>query len=47
MVQRHYDLGRDIGLRGTPAIVTETGELVSGYLPPAQLLERLEGADGE
>jgi len=27
--------------------VTETGELVSGYLPPAQLLERLEGAGEE
>jgi thiol:disulfide interchange protein DsbC len=47
MVQRHYDLGRDIGLRGTPAIVTETGELVSGYLPPPQLLERLEASGAE
>ncbi|NBC23092.1 MAG: thioredoxin fold domain-containing protein [Gammaproteobacteria bacterium] len=47
MVQRHYDLGRDVGLRGTPAIVTETGELVSGYLPPAQLLERLEASATE
>jgi thiol:disulfide interchange protein DsbC len=47
MVQRHYDLGREIGLRGTPAIVTETGELVSGYLPPLQLLQRLEAAEEE
>ena len=47
MVKRHFDLGRDVGLRGTPAIVTETGELVSGYLPPAQLLERLEASAGE
>jgi thiol:disulfide interchange protein DsbC len=47
MVKHHYDLGRDVGLRGTPAIVTETGALVSGYMPPGQLLERLEGSAGE
>ncbi|WP_405224226.1 DsbC family protein [Lentisalinibacter sediminis] len=47
MVQRHYDLGRDIGLRGTPTIVTGTGEVLSGYLPPAQLLERLEDGGDE
>lgn len=45
MVNRHFELGHEIGLRGTPAIVTETGELVSGYLPPAQLLQRLEAAE--
>ncbi len=42
IVSRHFAMGRDVGLRGTPAIVTETGELVSGYMPPAQLLQRLE-----
>lgn len=47
MVKQHFDLGRDVGLRGTPAIVTESGALVSGYLPPDQLLERLEGSAGE
>lgn len=46
MVERHYQLGRDIGLRGTPAIVTESGEMLSGYLTPSQLLEVLED-DGE
>lgn len=37
-----YKLGQAVGLRGTPAIVTESGELISGYLPAAQLLSRLE-----
>jgi len=36
-VNEHYRLGRDVGLRGTPAIVTETGRLISGYLPAPQL----------
>jgi thiol:disulfide interchange protein DsbC len=41
MVSTHYLLGQDIGLQGTPAIVFEDGELVSGYVPPHQLGERL------
>lgn len=39
-----YQLGSDIGLRGTPAIVTEDGTLISGYLPPKELKRRLESA---
>ena len=41
MVSKHYALGRDIGLTGTPAIVLSDGTLVSGYLPPEPLAERL------
>lgn len=37
-----YQLGQKIGLRGTPAIVTEDGELIAGYLPAKQLVSRLE-----
>ena len=44
MVARHYKLGQDIGLTGTPAIILEDGTLVSGYLPPAQLSMRLAHA---
>ncbi len=44
MITTHYSLGRDIGLSGTPAIVFEDGTLVGGYLPPAALAARLEGA---
>jgi thiol:disulfide interchange protein DsbC len=42
MINQHYALGRDIGLSGTPAIVFEDGTLVGGYLPPAQLSQRLQ-----
>ena len=40
-VSKHYELGRDVGLTGTPALVFEDGTLVSGYLPPGQLAEAL------
>lgn len=38
----HYKLGRDVGLRGTPAIVTDKGRLISGYLPAPQLAAELD-----
>lgn len=42
MVQDHYVIGRDVGLSGTPAIVFDDGTLISGYLPPDQLVAQLE-----
>ncbi len=41
-IGRHYQLGRSIGIRGTPAIVVQSGELIPGYVPPDELLEYLE-----
>lgn len=41
-VDRHYRLGQSLGIRGTPAIVTDSGELIPGYIPPAELLSYLE-----
>lgn len=41
-VAREYDLGQSIGVRGTPAIVTEGGDYISGYLPPADLVRYLK-----
>lgn len=38
-VQEHMALGARLGVRGTPAVFTETGEQVGGYLPAAQLAE--------
>lgn len=37
-VARHYELGRSIGIRGTPAIIVEGGELIPGYVEPDELL---------
>ena len=42
IVDHHYQLGQEIGLSGTPAIVFDDGTLISGYVPPDQLRDRLE-----
>jgi thiol:disulfide interchange protein DsbC len=41
-VAREYQLGQDIGVRGTPAILTDSGDFISGYLPPRELLQTLK-----
>ena len=42
-VAKHYTIGQKIGISGTPAIVTKSGELLPGYYPPNELLEKLKG----
>lgn len=46
-VSADYDLGRRIGVTGTPAVITEDGQLIGGYLPPEQLLQRLQQTAGQ
>ena len=41
-IKKHYMLGRELGVSGTPAIFLPSGEVVGGYLPPDQLIQRLE-----
>lgn len=41
-VEAHFTLGQRVGVRGTPAVFSESGELLGGYLPPGTLLERLD-----
>ena len=40
-VGTHYWLGQRIGIKGTPAIITSSGQLLPGYLPPKQLASEL------
>lgn len=40
-VAKQYALGREIGVTGTPAIVTADGRMLPGYMPAAQLAEAL------
>jgi thiol:disulfide interchange protein DsbC len=40
-VAKQYELGEQMGVRGTPAIYTAGGDYIGGYLPPQQLLEQL------
>jgi len=42
-VAKHYKLGKDLGIVGTPAIFTSGGQLISGYHSPDDLLEILQG----
>ncbi|MFK8030717.1 MAG: DsbC family protein [Gammaproteobacteria bacterium] len=41
-INDQFEAGRKVGLRGTPAIVTESGELISGYMPAKALVTRIE-----
>ena len=38
-VREHMALGARLGVRGTPAVFTESGQQIGGYLPAAQLAE--------
>lgn len=41
-IEREYNLGLSVGVRGTPAIVTEGGDLIGGYLPPHDLVQEIK-----
>ncbi|MGY3570744.1 thioredoxin fold domain-containing protein [Vibrio paucivorans] len=41
-IAQHYTLGRELGISGTPSIFLPGGEMIGGYLPPSELLSRLE-----
>lgn len=45
-VARDFELGHEVGLRGTPAILLPNGDLLGGYLPPATLAKRLAESGG-
>ena len=40
-VSEQYRLGQEIGVRGTPAIVTETGQMIPGYQSADELMVTL------
>ena len=41
-VAQDFELGKEVGLEGTPGIVLPNGELLGGYLPPDKLVEELK-----
>lgn len=41
-IEADYDLGNRIGVTGTPAVYTADGVQLGGYVPPDQMLQRLE-----
>ena len=41
-VEKHFEIGRRIGVTGTPAIITQTGLLLPGYIPANELIGIIE-----
>lgn len=41
-VERHMELGELMGIRGTPAIVLDNGQMVPGFVEPKRLAQVLE-----
>lgn len=44
-VKSHFRLGQSFGVTGTPALVTESGQMIRGYQPPQALARKL-GIEG-
>lgn len=41
-IAEQYQLGLDLGVSGTPSLLTAEGQMIPGYVPPDQLRERLD-----
>ena len=41
-IEEEYALGNKIGVNGTPAVIAADGTQLGGYLPPDQMLQRLD-----
>jgi len=41
-IKAHYELGRRLGVTGTPALFLESGEMLPGYVPPTRLKQILD-----
>ena len=46
-VAKEYELGQRVGVTGTPAIFSQGGVLLGGYLSPKQLRARLDALEGD
>jgi thiol:disulfide interchange protein DsbC len=46
MVDKGYELGNRVGVEGTPALFTESGKKISGYVPSERLIPMLLGQPG-
>jgi thiol:disulfide interchange protein DsbC len=41
-IKTQYELGSDLGVEGTPAIFTQNGDYIGGYLTPAELVQAIQ-----
>ncbi|NBS11697.1 MAG: hypothetical protein EBS77_03370, partial [Gammaproteobacteria bacterium] len=40
-VREQFELGRQLGVTGTPTLIFPNGQMVPGYLPADELINRL------
>ncbi|MCQ9120608.1 bifunctional protein-disulfide isomerase/oxidoreductase DsbC [Rodentibacter pneumotropicus] len=45
LVKKHYELGIQFGVTSTPSVITSSGEIIGGYLKPADLLAALKESE--
>ncbi|MDH3690029.1 MAG: DsbC family protein [Gammaproteobacteria bacterium] len=45
-VKEHFEMGRAVGVNGTPTIILEDGTVIGGYVPYNQLIEQAQAAHG-
>lgn len=41
-ITAQYNLGQEVGVTGTPALVLDSGKLIPGYIPAAKLVQMLD-----
>lgn len=41
-IEEQYQLGMNLGVTGTPSLLTADGQMIPGYVPPEQLRARLD-----
>ena len=46
-VGKQFQMGEDLGIRGTPAIFTRNGDYIGGYLAPTDLVKEIEKSEAK
>jgi len=41
-IKKQYELGSDLGVEGTPAVFTQNGDYIGGFLTPAELVQAIQ-----
>lgn len=44
-IGKQFQMGEDLGVRGTPAIFTRSGDYIGGYLAPDELVKQIEQSE--
>lgn len=46
-IAESYNLGQKVGVSGTPAVIAKDGKMIGGYVPPAEMLSRLDALSAD